>query len=212
MLKIFNKAMRCQCINHLNNQICRHKQKQFVMIYNKRTCNFHLKYYYSKYAIYIQKIYRGNKSRRLLNNIYKKVPCDIQIIIKYHMNKELYDIKREKIISSIINLKIYRFLAKMFKLFKRTFVDVNQFLEYKNDILFAFKLYNKYNMLINDYYKVRIERQFTIINNYIIYLQENAIYESANNKEIEKQKIDLDIILGMLHFYMKKDTNNSSSC
>ena len=67
-------------------------------------------------------------------------------------------------------------------------------------------------MLINDYYKVRIERQFTIINNYIIYLQENAIYESANNKEIEKQKIDLDIILGMLHFYMKKDTNNSSSC
>jgi hypothetical protein len=128
------------------------------------------------------------------------------------MNKELYDINREKIISSIINLKIYRFLAKMFKLFKRTFVDVNQFLEYKNDILFAFKLYNKYNILINDYYKARIENQFIMINNYIIYLQENAIYESASNKEIEKQKIDLDIILGMLHFYMKKNTNISSSC
>ena len=133
MLKVFNKALRCQCNNHNNNQICRHKQKQFVMIYNKRTCNFHLKYYYSKYAIYIQKIYRGNKSRRLLNNIYKKVPSDIQDIIKYHMNKDLYHKKREKIISSIITSKIYKFVSKMFKLFKKTFVDVNQFLEYKNE-------------------------------------------------------------------------------
>ena len=182
------------------------------MIYNKRTCNFHLKYYYGKYAIYIQKIYRGNKSRRLLNNIYKKIPSDIQDIIKYHMNKDLYYKKKEKIISSIITSKIYKFLTTMFKLFKRTFVDVNEFLEYKNDILSTFKLFNKYNILIDDYYKLRIEKQFTMINNYIIYLQENAIYESASNKEIEKQKIDLDIILGMLHFYMKKNTNISSSC
>lgn len=210
MLKIFNKSMRCQCNNHVNNKLCRNKQKQFIMIYNKRTCNFHLKYYYSKYAIYIQKIYRGSKSRRLLNNIYKKLSCDIQYIIKYHMNKELYHKKREKVISSIVNFKIYTFLNKMF--YYHLFINVNEFLKHKNDILVTFNLYNKYNILIDDYYKSKIKREFNIINNYIIYLQENAIYENAYNKEIEKQKIDLDIILGMVHFYMDKNTNISSSC
>ena len=39
-------------------------------------------------VIIIQKHYRGYKCRRYINNIYKRLNCDIQYIIRYYINKK----------------------------------------------------------------------------------------------------------------------------
>lgn len=83
------KAQRCQCKNITNNKICLHKSKNLFIINNKKYCTFHMNYYHNKYAITIQSIYRGYKKRKYLNNIYNKLPDDLQNHILYFIFYEM---------------------------------------------------------------------------------------------------------------------------
>lgn len=48
-----------------------------------------MNYYHNKYAITIQSIYRGYKKRKYLNNIYNKLPDDLQNHILYFIFYEM---------------------------------------------------------------------------------------------------------------------------
>ena len=110
--------MKCEIVidnkKLLKNFLCKNHAKFFIN--SKNICITHSKLLYNKYAIYIQKVYRRYKCNKYLNNIYKKLPEDLQILIKYNINKNLYIDKENKIISKIIYKKcddiIYNYILK----------------------------------------------------------------------------------------------------
>ena len=73
---------------------------------NGYLCKNHFNLRYINYVLKIQKIFRGNKSRRILNNIYYKLNDDLQYKIKYFINRELYNIKY----SNFIKNKLDKFI------------------------------------------------------------------------------------------------------
>ena len=71
-------------------------------------------YYFETYIITIQKYYRSYISRRKLNNIYKKLPNDIQRIVQYYMNEDLYYKRFIKSVLKILNTKFYNPFISIF--------------------------------------------------------------------------------------------------
>lgn len=200
MLEIFDNPTRCQCKN-INSLICKNKQRILLNINNKRTCNYHVKHLYLSNIIKIQKTYRGYHSRNKLNYFYKRLPNDIQYIIKYYINQELYYKRKENKIKMIINRKLNTFNIEMLNLFNTNVLFIDKFLEYENKILSHFYLVNKYNSLISDSSKKLYNNLDNIITEYIRTIQYYNDYNSGNKSVIELKKIRLDIIIGMLNYY-----------
>ena len=65
-------------------------------------CTLHYKLMYEKYIILIQKIFRGNKIRNKLDNIYKKLPDEIQRIVVNKAREYISYNNYKKIINNII--------------------------------------------------------------------------------------------------------------
>ena len=133
-----NKIYKCKCINVSNNKICKNKTKNPFYIKNKPICKFHCSYYYEKYVLIIQKNYKGYKQRKLVNNIYKKLPCDIQNKILIYVNEDYYYKQYLQTISNIVEKKI---------------INVINFIQDKLDIIIdetanplkIFEIYNYFN-------------------------------------------------------------------
>tara|TARA_R110002072_G_scaffold5689_5_gene35939 strand:- start:907 stop:1500 length:594 start_codon:yes stop_codon:yes gene_type:complete len=195
----------------------------FFEINRKRICSFHLNHIYvgkiikiqkayrdykfiSKNIIYIQTIYRGYRCRNKLNYFYKRLPNDIQYLIKYYINKELYEKRKQDKIKTIINRKLSAFNIEMINLFDTNVLFIDEFLKFENKILNNFNLVNKYNELIVSSNRKIYYNLDLIITEYIRTIHYYNDYNSSNIIEIEFKKIRLDIILGMLNYY------NSSEC
>ena len=87
-----SKIYRCKCRNLTNNNICKNKTRNPFYINEKPICHFHYSYYRIVYALIIQKYYKGYKQRKILNNVYKKLPEDIQRkIVKIIREKYYYN-------------------------------------------------------------------------------------------------------------------------
>jgi hypothetical protein len=200
MLEYFNKSLRCQCKN-INFQICKNKQTIFLNINKKRTCNHHIKYLYLKHIIKIQKIYRGYKCRNKINYFYKRLPDDIQYLIKFHINKELYEKRIENKIKTIVNRNLLSFNIEMQNLFNTNVLFIDEFLNYKNKILNYFNMINKYNSLVDESTKKSYIHLDHVIISYINTIKYYNDYNSNNQTEINFKKIKLDIIGGMLNYY-----------
>lgn len=144
--------MRCQIINKTNSHVC--KNKSNFILNNKRCCRFHYNYYMQKYAIIIQKYYRAYKNKKILNNIYLKLPDDLQRKIVFHIREEHYYNKYKKSIINIIDnrLKVSRFDIQ--DQFSYNFGD-NRLLQYlikqenKKNLITNINLYKKYKKLFN---------------------------------------------------------------
>ena len=103
-----SKIYRCSCRNSTNDKICKHKTRNPFYINTKPICAFHFSYYKTEYALTIQRYYKGYKIRKILNNVYKKLPCDIQkIIAKYVKEPDSY-IKYINTIGNIVEKKIVK--------------------------------------------------------------------------------------------------------
>lgn len=195
----------------------------FFEICNKRICTYHFNTRYlqniikiqqayrqykfiSKNIIYIQKIYKGYKCRKKFNYFYKRLPSDIQYLIKYHINKDLYEKRKQQQITTIINRKLSSFNIEIINLFNTNVLFIDEFLKYENKILNNFNLLNKYSELVNYCNKKAFDKLDFIITEYIRTIHYYNDYNSNNFIEIEFKKIRLDIILGMLNYY------NSSEC
>jgi len=211
MLQIFTTNHRCQCKNK-NSFICRNKQKIFLNINKKRTCTYHVKYLYLDKIIKIQNLYRAYRIRCKLNYFYKRLPDDIQLLIKYFINKELYEKKRENKIKLIIDRKLKTFNIEMLNVFNSKILTVNEFLNYENKILFYFKLLNKYDSLVFYSTKNLYNTLDDKIISYIKTIHYYNDYDSSIKLEIEFKKIRLDIILGMLNYYYNLRNSLSSEC
>ena len=93
--------------NSLNK--CCKKAGQYY-INNKFLCHNHCVLQYKKYIVIIQKWYKGYKCRRYLNNIYYKLPYELQAHISKFINKKHYDNMYNRSIYNIIIKKRYLFI------------------------------------------------------------------------------------------------------
>lgn len=144
--------MRCQFINKTNGRVC--KNNSSIFLNDKRCCGFHYKYYMNDYVITIQKYYRAYKNKKVLNNIYLKLPDDLQRKIVYHMREEVYYNKYKKSIIKIIDnrLKISKnIISKKFSYIHDNDTLMNYLLQEDNNkiLLTNINLYNKYSKLFN---------------------------------------------------------------
>jgi hypothetical protein len=166
-IKSINKSKRCKCRNITNNNICKNRIKFPYYIDNKICCVFHYKYYRECYAITIQSYYRGYKQRKIINNLYKKFPDDIQRKIILNMRQDFYYKKYVNTIRKIVCKKIYAsslpvFIEYLINLDTREPSIINNTIFY---------LSNNYENIINDY-KLYI-KYYSIIENNISYYIHN---------------------------------------
>ena len=213
MLEHFSNPVRCQCKN-VNKLTCKNRQKVFLNINKIRTCNFHIKTLYINKIIKIQKIYKGFRARKKLNNIYKNLPNDLQYLIKYFMNIHLYEKRKEDKIKIIINRNISSFNIEMINLFNFNSIYLDQFLKYEDFILNNYYKFSKYNNYINKDIKTNFYKIDFIINNYVNHIKYFNDYNSDNTNEIFKQKLKLKLISTIINYYysINFDLENESDC
>jgi hypothetical protein len=60
-----------------------------------------------KYVLIIQKVYRGHKQRKLVKNIYSKLPCVIQEKILDYVRRDFYYTKYVNTLGSIVEKKLF---------------------------------------------------------------------------------------------------------
>jgi len=197
MYKSLPRTCRCTIINTTNNLVCKNKSSIDYFIFKKKCCAYHYNLYGYKYATIIQSVYRGIKGRKWLNNIYKKVPDDVQNIIKYYINEELYIKKYLKTLTKIVVQKIHNFTFNMdlatYNLSEYIFeANHNKLIEFSNYvfennnlILKNWNLYFKYydlfsednlyktNMTINHNFSYNINAK---MRNYRYLLKESLFY------------------------------------
>ena len=101
-----NKKKRCQCINLTTNLVCKNKSTNINIFNKKRYCTFHYNFYKNYFVTIIQKLYKGYKTRRVYNNIFIKLPYDLQGKIVNYMREKYYYQKYLKTINNIVSKKI----------------------------------------------------------------------------------------------------------
>ena len=187
--------MRCQCKNITNNLICKNKMKNLNYFIEKKICNFHYNYYRNKYANIIQKFYKSYKCRRYINNIYIKLPLDIQNVINYKIREQHYINRYHNVIKNIIITKIIKFIDYMDNNINLYNYNINN--EYMNFIMFIFNNY-KY-----------IEKNYYLYSKYKIIL----IHKSLNDYNIFKTSLNIynRKILTALKYYEQNIFNAYSS-
>ena len=158
--------------------VCKKIKYPIFLLHNKNYCINHSKLYYNNCIIKIQKIYRGYKLRKYLNNIFFKLPRDIQIhIINFNkINHKKY--------TEFIKKNIYKNNYKI-----NNFSNINKYeiyLSELNNILNKLILY--FNILDTNwinYYKFYFDNIHYILSaliyNFVLPSNINlAIYESLN--------------------------------
>lgn len=150
--------MRCQCINITNNLRCKNKTNSLTLFkyHNKYYCYYHIRYYSNKSIIIIQKIYRGYKSRRILDNIYKRLPWDAQCHILSYMKEKYYYNKYLSTIGNIVSKKIIKLNDDLTNaIYLTRYEDDNSFdtmISIINDenSLKTYKMYTKYHYVVKN--------------------------------------------------------------
>ena len=75
-------------------------------INNKYACTLHYKLTRNKTAIVIQKIYKGYRERQKINNIYKKLPTELQHMILFYVRQDYYYNRYTKMFGRIVQNKL----------------------------------------------------------------------------------------------------------
>lgn len=149
----FNKPTRCRCKNK-NGRSCLNRHFTLYNYNNKNICIFHYNFYITKFAIIIQAFYRGYKQRKLIKNVYSKLPDDIQYEILHNIRQEYYHKKKLKTIENILINKLKKFSCDIFAAY-----DDDQFVHFKyfeyvvknrDYIIHMYKLYVKYSQILSD--------------------------------------------------------------
>ena len=93
-----------------------HRNKNFAMRAYKCGEFTSLLQKYNYCVKIIQKIYRAYRCRRYMNNIYKKLPCDLQAyIIHKYLRRDYYVKKFNYRLEIILNNKLYYYMDKLVK-------------------------------------------------------------------------------------------------
>lgn len=103
------KIIRCQCKNSINSKRCLRRCQMIYHFENKYYCLQHYQIILNKYALMIQKIFRGFKHRKLVNKIYKNLPDDIQYKILNFVRQDYYYKRYKNRLNIIIAIYMYKF-------------------------------------------------------------------------------------------------------
>ena len=186
MIKIFNKPTRCKCKNK-NNKICLNKQVKLYNLNNTYICWLHYNYYCKKYIILIQAYYKAYKQRKIIKNIYAKLPDDIQYIILHNVRQEYYHKKRLKSIEAIMINKLKNFSSDIFEAYDSDDFIRFKYFEYvvknRDYIIHMYKLYTKYSHILSKLF-IKNSHQLTdnlILMNYKIVDYKYKIYNAYTN-------------------------------
>lgn len=99
--------LRCEAYT-LSKKVCKHNYK---FIYgNKCLCSIHANMQLKKYIIILQKIWRGYKMRCYLNNIYYKLPYDLQYKIMEIIREEHRIFKWNKSVMKIYYINVNKIM------------------------------------------------------------------------------------------------------
>jgi len=139
--------------------ICKKYKYPIFLLCKNFYCGNHAKIHYNPQIVIIQKIYRGHKVRRILNNIYFKLPRDLQAhilsfnTIKTNMsNKKDYLIIANIIVMATHKINDFHNLSNN----KITLQEINEMLviliKYKNYI--SYKWFNYYKYYFNNIYSI----------------------------------------------------------
>lgn len=167
------KSKRCKFRNVTNNNICRNRIKSPYYINNKICCLVHYKYHTESYVITIQSYYRGYRKRKIINNVYRKLPDDIQRKILIDVRRDFYYKKYVNTIRKIVCKKIYASSLPVFLKYLRN-LDTREPTIINNTI---FYLSNNHETIINDY-KLYI-KYYSITKNNISYFMSD-FYKHLN--------------------------------
>jgi len=169
--------------------ICKKYKYPIFLLCKNFYCSNHAKICYSPQIVIIQKIYRGYKVRRILNNIYFKLPKDLQAhILSFNTIKTNMSNKKDYLeIASIIALATHK-INDFHNLStnKITLHEINNILE----ILIKYKAYisnkwfNYYKYYFNNIYSIILvlcevhDLPYTFA--HLISIINNDIYESLD--------------------------------
>ncbi len=169
--------------------ICKKYKYPIFLLCKNFYCSNHAKICYSPQIVIIQKIYRGYKVRRILNNIYFKLPRDLQAhILSFNTIKTNMSNKKDYLeIASIIALATHK-INDFHNLStnKITLHEINNILE----ILIKYKAYisnkwfNYYKYYFNNIYSIILvlcevhDLPYTFA--HLISIINNDIYESLD--------------------------------
>lgn len=169
--------------------ICKKYKYPIFLLCKNFYCSNHAKICYSPQIVIIQKIYRGYKVRRILNNIYFKLPRDLQAhILSFNTIKTNMSNKKDYLeIASIIALATHK-INDFHNLStnKITLNEINNILE----ILIKYKAYisnkwfNYYKYYFNNIYSIILvlyevhDLPYTFA--HLISIINNDIYESLD--------------------------------
>lgn len=169
--------------------ICKKYKYPIFLLCKNFYCSNHAKICYSPQIVIIQKIYRGYKVRRILNNIYFKLPRDLQAhILSFNAIKTNISNKKEYLeIANIIALATHK-INDFHNLSanKITLHEINNILE----ILIKYKAYisnkwfNYYKYYFNNIYSIILvlcevhDLPYTFA--HLISIINNDIYESLD--------------------------------
>lgn len=192
-------SVKCSCLKY-NKKKC--YKNSYLYINNHSYCLNHSLLLYNKYVLKIQRIFRGYKARKYLVNIFNKLPNELQELIIYYINDNLYKRKYLDTLTSIVINNTYNLHN-----------HINSEKKLSIDYLYnCYKLYNKYIKIIPiNYLKHAYILSDQILNYCDILLHQNAvvlinsysIYDKIDLRNLDYKKIcDLvDIIYKFANIY-----------
>lgn len=137
-------------------------------------CRNHLILTHNNSIIKIQKIFRAYKTRKKINNIYKKLPRDIQDIILHYINLPIYYTNYYKKIRNIVNKKTKDLLYYDYTSDNKLSIDY---------ISNCFYYINKYHLIMN----INEIKILFVLNDDLRFIVNNYIYNYIN------QQLDISI-------------------
>ena len=132
-------------------------------------CRNHLILTHNNSIIKIQKIFRAYKTRKKINNIYKKLPSDIQYIILYYINLPIYYNNYYKKIRNIVNKKTKDLLYYDYTSDNKLSIDY---------ISNCFYYINKYHLIMN----INEIKILFVMNEDLRFIVNNFIYNYINHQ------------------------------
>jgi len=167
----FQMSKRCSAIAVTTNRVC--LKKFSFIIQDKRCCHIHAKILFNKYALTIQKYWKGYKSRKMITNVYNKLPDELQRkIIFYVRENHLIKKHHHDIIHNILktNLNVDHLIIQIKVILTRLLCEYND-IDLVTDTIFG----SADNIILNNAMN-KIIKTYSLYTKYCSIAPKNQLY------------------------------------
>jgi len=191
---------RCSSFATSTNRKC--KLPYSFMICNKKFCHIHAHIIFDKSAVIIQKCFIGWKLRQKMNNIFLKLPDDLQRKIMWY-NREPYYLEKYhyKPIRNILNARYNQLSKDPYWKHETWSISFNIATTYYNQIISVYKLFNKYFSITLSKYDNLLFTSISRVRMTFLEDINNGIFSQKDKQWIDTMKKNLKNSLN--EFYVK---------